>query len=745
MAASGCDPTAENATESLVTTLPPPKFVGGEACVTCHAEQAARWRGSHHDKALQPASLGIVLGDFDDAEFTYNDVTSSFFVRNGEPWVRTDGPDGVLQDFKVTHAIGVEPLQQYLIEFPNGHFQVLSVAWDARSADQGGQRWYHLYPDDAIGAGDPLHWTGTFQSWNAMCAECHSTDLTKNYVPEDDRFETSWTDINVDCEACHGPGSNHAADPSVAPPALTSVERAWVFAEGARIAALAEGSERSNEIEVCAQCHSRRSQLTDDHEPDQPFLDAFRPALLDAGLYHADGQIADEVYVYGSFLQSAMAAAGVTCSDCHEPHSAELRAEANAVCGRCHLASAFGTPEHHKHAASNDSVECVDCHMRTETYMGVDPRRDHSFRVPRPDLSGLLGSPNACNDCHDDQTAEWAAAQIAAWFPDGRHNEFHYGEALHAGRTWAANSRALLRRVIEDESQSAIVRATATSLIANQLDAATIDLITAALNDSEPLVQLAAIDATQTLPADLRVDYAQRFLTSPLKSLRTAAARSLLTAREQLSQSRQRDLDQALGEYLEVQRFNSDRGEGLLNAGVIATELGQFEVAERTYRESLEREPAFSASYVNLADLYRAMGREQDAEEVLEAGLAVNPDDAAISFALGLSLVRSGRLDDALIRLSRAVAGAPESPYYAYVQGIALNSTGDREAALRLLRSSHERFPAYRETLLGLATILRDADETEEALEYARRLVVLAPADPTARGLVAELEASSRN
>jgi len=742
---AGCYPSGESDNGDIVQMAPLPNFVGGDTCAACHEIEAELWLGSHHDSALQIASLDNVLGNFDDAEFTYSEVTSSFFVRNDEPWVRTDAADGTLQEFKVTHTIGIEPLQQYLIEMPGGHYQVLSIAWDTRPEERGGQRWIHLYPDESISAGDGLHWTSTYQSWNTMCAECHSTDLSKNYVPEEDRFETAWVGIDVGCEACHGPGSSHVADSSVPPPALPAADRVWVLADGESIAGLAPGSERSSEIEVCAQCHSRRSQLSDDFEPGEPFLDSFRPALLAAGLYHADGQISDEVYVYGSFLQSAMAGAGVTCSDCHEPHSTRLRAEGNAICGRCHLATVFDTPEHHRHASGNDAVECVDCHMRAETYMVVDPRRDHSFRVPRPDLSTELNSPNACNDCHNDQTAEWAAARVGEWFPEGRQTEFHYGEALQAARTWAVDGRILLRRVIEDELQPAIVRATAVSLLANQIDASTFELIQDAANSSDPLVQLAAIDATQALPLTLRVDYAQRFLTSTLKSHRIAASRSLLAARAELSSSRQRDLDAALAEYAEVQRFNSDRGEGLLNAAALAAELGQFDLAEATYRQSLEREPAFSASYVNLADLYRTAGRERDAEEVLNAGLEVNPDDAGLSLALGLSLVRSGRLEEALAQLGNAVDNDPDSPYYAYVQAIALNSTGEADRAVELLRATHERFPGHRDTLLGIATILRDAGRTDESLDYARRLVALSPSDQVARSLVAELEAAPVN
>ncbi len=740
--ALGCYGADEAAPPEQATDLVSAQFVGGAVCATCHADEAAVWRDSHHDLALQAASPATVLGNFDDAEFVYAGATTSFFSRGDERWVETDGPDGTLQEFRVTHTIGIEPLQQYMTELPNGHYQVLSVAWDTRAAEDGGQRWFHLYPDDQIDSDDPLHWTGTYQSWNTTCAECHSTDLRKNYESAGHQFDTTFASIDVDCEACHGPGSLHANDPTVPPLAANSVARAWVFRDGASIASLADDAARSNEIEVCAQCHSRRSQLTDDYEPQDAFLDGFRPSLLEAGLYHADGQILDEVYVYGSFLQSAMASAGVTCSDCHEPHSTALRASGNDVCGRCHIPSTFDTPAHHHHAANSAGSECVSCHMRAETYMVVDPRRDHSFRVPRPDLSTRLQSPNACNDCHAAQTPEWAAEQVAAWFPNGRQNDFHYGEALHAGRTWTEDRAPLLRRVAEDTQQPAIVRATAVSLLAQQMTSADVELINRVLEGTDPLIQLAALDALQGIAPERRFERAQSLLTDPRLALRSTAARTLLPARGQLSQRRQSDLDAALAEYAQIQQFNSDRAAGLLNLGTLMTELGRAEESARLYLAAIAREPAFSAAYVNLAELYRNLGREPEAEATLREGLAVNPDDAGLNLALGLSLVRSERSDEALMQLRAAVANAPDAPYYAYVLGVALNSAEQSAAAITTLRLTHTRFPAHRDTLFALTTMLRDAGDIDAAIEHARRLVALVPSDGEARGLLAELESA---
>ena len=735
-ALSGCGTeTPPPAAEQAGRTTVPAEYVGGQRCAGCHATEAELWLGSHHDLAMDAADPASVHGDFNGAQFTYNGITSEFFTRGGDYWVRTDGPQGELAEYRVTHVFGTEPLQQYLAEFPGGRYQALSIAWDSRPPEQGGQRWFHLYPEDAVDAADPLHWTGGFHNWNSTCAECHSTNLQKNYSPEQDRFETTHSSIDVDCEACHGPGSLHVQAPTDFPLGLAADTGQWLFTEGAAIAQRAPPREDRKELETCAQCHARRSQFTDDYQPGDPLLDGFRPALLDAGLYHADGQIQDEVYVYGSFLQSRMHAAGVTCSDCHDPHSAQLRVPGDALCGQCHLASTYFGPAHHHHPESA-GVDCVDCHMPAETYMVVDPRRDHSFRVPRPDLSVTLGTPNACNGCHRNEDPRWAAETVAGWFPEGRSGTPHYGQAIHAARQWAGDRGTRLFELVNDAAAPAIVRATAVGLWSAQPDDRTLQAIEDALRDDDPLVQLAAVDALDSVPLEVRVDLAQRFLTHPLRALRLAAARVLLGARAQLSERRRNDLDAALDEYWAAQRFNADRAEGPFNSGATLARLGRLDEAAAAFETVIERTPYFTAAYVNLADLLRRSGREDQAESLLRLAVANNGQDPTGHFALGLSLARSAQLPAAMEALNRAASLGADEPHYQYVVGVALNSAGEREAALERLRETHARFPGHRDTLVALATIHRDGGEFEDARLYAGRLLALWPADPTARALL---------
>ena len=301
--------------------------------------------------------------------------------------------------------------------------QCLDIAWDTRR-----KRWFHLYPDEKFAPDDPLYWTGRYQTWNLMCAECHSTNLRKNYNLKTDSYRTTWAEINVGCQACHGPGAEHVAS-------ATTKE------SGTPMPVRFGAGDSRFQVEQCAVCHSRRRVVAPPDAPGQAFMDHYAPEWLRDDLYFADGQILGEVYVYGSFLQSKMYRQGVRCTDCHNPHSLKLDAEGNRVCTKCHQltppsefptlkAKNYDTPEHHHHAPGSEGARCVNCHMAARTYMVVDPRRDHSFRIPRPDLSVAIGTPNACNGCHQDKDAQWAAGTIASWNGPGYSPPPHFGAAL---------------------------------------------------------------------------------------------------------------------------------------------------------------------------------------------------------------------------------------------------------------------------------------------------------------------------
>jgi Flp pilus assembly protein TadD len=704
---------------------------------------------------MQPADQTTVLGDFDNATFTKDGVTSTFFNRDGAYFVRTDGPDGVLHEYQIAYTFGVEPLQQYLIAFPNGRYQALSIAWDTRSAAAGGQRWFHLYPHEKIDHRDILHWTGPLQNWNFMCADCHSTNLQKNYRLAEDRFETTWTDINVSCEACHGPGSHHIAwayaarqehtiaDPRrglVAP--LTDPARGgWTFPPGQAIAQRPVSLASRAEVETCGRCHARRAQIWSDYEPGQPLGQAYRVAFLEAALYHADGQIREEVYEYGSFLQSKMYHAGVTCSDCHDPHSGRLRASGNAVCAQCHLPAKYDGPQHHFHPAHTAAAQCVSCHMMQRVYMVVDGRRDHSFRVPRPDLSVALGTPNTCTDCHTARTAQWAAEAVAQWYGRQRQSGWHYGTALDAGRHSRVDAARQLLRTVEDTTLPAMVRATALYLLPPYLGPQSWRTVQPGLRDSDALVRRAAAVVLATAEPQTRLSLVLPLLRDPIRTVRLEAVASLMGVPRNLYTPEQLTrLDLGLTEYRQAQTFNADRAEAHINLGALNASLGDAAAAEAEYRTAIRLQPAFIPAYVNLADLYRQLNREDQAVQTLRTALDLDPRNGDAYHALGLSLVRQQRLRDALPALAQAAQLRPDLPHYAYVYGVALHGAGEGQRALQILEAAYARHPAARDIVVALMEYSIQARDRPGALAWARKLVELAPDDSRARQLLESLE-----
>ena len=728
----GCSPSGESGPSSVAG-----QYVSEEGCSSCHAAQAKAWTGSHHDLAMQEASEQTVLGNFRDARFSYAGVTSRFHRRHGKFLVTTDGPDGKLADFEIKHTFGVDPLQQYLIELPGGRLQALSIAWDTKR-----KRWFHLYPNERIDYGDELHWTKPAQNWNHMCGECHATDYRKNYDAGSASYKTTAARFDVGCQACHGPASRHSEWARRAGEAASKASRGARKQDFAVDLAVRESRV---EIETCARCHSRRSTLSADYRHGAPLMDTHLPALLSERLYYADGQILDEVYVYGSFLQSKMHAKGMRCSDCHDPHSTKVRASGNALCVSCHNSTGpsagahidasglklkdYDAPAHHFHKAGRPGAQCVDCHAPARNYMVVDPRRDHSFRIPRPDLSVALGTPNACNSCHNKQTPKWAADAVARWYGPVRHRELHYGEALFAGRYGKPGAVAGLVALADDRTRSAIVRATALDLLGQYPGRSALATLQRGLSDSDPLVRRAAVVGQERLPAEQRAAALLSLLDDPVRAVRIEVARLLDPAATSLPADRKEQFSRALAELEAVQQENADRPEALANLGNLYRARGEAARAESAYRKSIALDAQFVPAYVNLADIYRAAGRDAESEQVLRQGLRAVPSAAALHEALGLAMVRQGHKKEALAEFATAARAAPDNPRHAYVYAVALDGAGRRSEAMRVLKTVLKT-RGDRDALLALASFAQQSGDRTVAESAIRTLASINPDDP---------------
>jgi len=731
------------------------QFVGRDSCRKCHQRESELWMGSDHDLAMQEASEKTVSGDFNNTQFTHLGITSRFYKKGKRFFVETEGQGGKMQEFEIKYVFGVRPLQQYLVEFDRGYIQVLPLCWDARPKSQGGQRWFHIYDQERIEPDDILYWTRSFQNWNFMCADCHSTNLHKNYDLDKDQYSTDWFEIDVSCEACHGPGSEHVtwarakeqgqdvqnySYMGLAVRLKDPNQGTWVFNNESGNAVRTAPLGPSSQIETCARCHSRRQVIHEDYVHGQSLMQTHLPQLLEDRMYFPDGQILDEVYVYGSFTQSKMYHRDVICSDCHEPHSGKVYAQGNALCYRCHLYEKFGSREHHFHHPDSTGASCADCHMPERTYMVIDPRRDHSIRIPRPDLTLEMGTPNSCNTCHTDKSVAWAVEYVVKWYGQDFVESPHYGRIFYDVRRNVPAAGDALLYLVSDTAQPDIVRATALSELNRFPTEAAVNSLRYQLYSASALLRYAACRSLDFVEARDRMNIAKHLLTDPVLAVRIEAARALASVPSSyMTRSERQNFEDALSEYIRVQEFNGDRPSSHLNLGVLYVQQGQYEKAEASYRKAIDLEPVYMLSYVNLADLHRQLGNDKKAEEILRSALKIDAENAEVHQALGFLLTRTARKSEALQHFEKAMKLRPDNPYLAYIYGLALHDTGNSKKAFDVFEYTLQDYPYERDILLALVTLHRDRREYEESLVYARKLVEYWPQNGGYRQLLLEI------
>jgi tetratricopeptide (TPR) repeat protein len=701
------------------------QFVGRQQCIDCHQDQAASFLGSHHDLAMDVATEDTVLGDFSDVTFEHHGMVNRLFREGKKFMVHTEGETGKMEDFEVKYVFGVDPLQQYMVEFDRDDFlkpgelprlQVLRISWDVVK-----KQWFYLSPPDVqekLEPGDPLHWTGIAQRWQTMCADCHSTNLKRNFDDKANRYHTTFSEIDVSCEACHGPGSLHVE-------LASSKSLFWDRRHGYGLAEL-KGNDPQPQLESCAPCHSRRGLLDIDFKAGDLYHDHYELERLTQATYHADGQIKDEVYEFGSFTQSRMYHKGIRCTDCHDPHSAKLKHPGNETCTSCHqhAAGKYDVPSHHHHPVGSEGAKCVNCHMPHTTYMAIDQRHDHSLRMPRPDLSVELGTPNACSSCHvndqrknldsktneslgeyatwlaaaegGDQAVAGAIAKTDAWCDDAcekwygadRKKPPHFAESIVEFRRGVpgAAERLLKLALADDSVAPAIARASAWDEVTNS-ESVTLAAKAARTGlkqtNQPPLVRAAAARAMAYAdPAMIRSDLVPA-LDDSSRLVRQAAANSIFNSGiyRELSGTEQMRLDHVAKDIHESLMTANDRGTAHLIWAMICESRGDFKEASESYQKSIHVEPNSAGPRSNLATLFEAMaGQEigQRQQELLEQAKRLRDEElpllkrdaelapkiAGVQYRYGLSLYLAGRSKEALEYLQRAVELEPEVPVF---------------------------------------------------------------------------------
>jgi tetratricopeptide (TPR) repeat protein len=707
-------------------------FVGSKKCMDCHNKEYDKWQNSHHDRAMEVANDATVRGDFNDTSVEFHDITTRFYRKNKRFFVYTQGPDGKMGEFEITHTFGWYPLQQYLVPFAGGRLQCLPIAWNVKK-----KKWYHLYPESPIDPKDWLYWTNAGQNWNGMCAECHSTNLKKNYDVNSNSYQTTWSEIDVSCEACHGPGSRHvrwAELPDMARPQTANYE----------LVVKTKEMNSREQVELCAPCHSRRAILGDYTHAEADLLDTMLPSLLTPELYFADGQILEEVYVYGSFTQSKMYHRNVRCGDCHDVHKTQTVKEGNALCLQCHRAGLYDTKAHHFHKYQGESGEaitsedgqvlfevgsgaqCVQCHMPGRNYMVIDYRPDHSFRLPRPDLSIKLETPNACNRCHVDKTNQWSHQYMTKWYGPGAG--VHYGTLLAEGQKRSLSARSELVKLAADPLYPVIVRATALSLLAAYPPKETSRAYELALMDKEALIRRTAVNYINVSDPNRQTTLLTSMLYDPVKAVRIEAARKMTEIPNPSLDSSQKSAYQALlADYRKSMEYSADFAFGRYNLGNLYAALKQTEESVKNYQAAIKIDNLFYPAKVNLAMLYNQMGKNDQAEVLLREVATSHPEMYEVHYSLGLLLAEEKEYTEAANYLEQAAIGMPKRARIHYNLGLLQQHLKNDSAAEASLRKALVLEPGNLDYLYALADFYLKRRKLQKAKSIAEEMVAKHP------------------
>jgi predicted CXXCH cytochrome family protein len=716
----GCSKFDKKETATIKVS-PPSTYVGSTKCQSCHAKEFADWKKSDHFLAMQPANDSSVLGDFSGTSFTSDGVTNKFFKKDGKFIINAQGDDGKNHDYEVLYAFGYFPLQQYLIAFPGGRMQSTRVSWNSRD-----KKWFHQYPNQKVDHHDWLHWTGNGQNWNTMCASCHSTDLQKNYDFTLDSYNTTWNEINVSCESCHGPGSKHISFISSAEykNGDSLVNSGFLYAHS---------TNPQLQLNTCAPCHARKTDLSKNRMNTSEIMDDLIPQIISNEYYFADGQINQEDYEYGSFAQSKMFHNKVQCSNCHNPHSGKLKMIGNNLCMSCHQPK-YNTKEHHFHALETEGAQCINCHMPVKTFMGNDHRRDHSFRIPRPDQSIIYETPNTCTSCHKNKSNTWAADAIKKWY--GPKRAYHFSDDLLPGSELSEKSEKHLIKLVRDTLQPEIARATAANYLGNIQSQQSVNGLLEALKDKKALVRYHAVRSLENFPPETWQQAAQQSLTDPVRAVRIAAAdlyhRLPAEAIPASAKSAYAAADNENKKYLQHQ---TDFAVGNVMLADYELQGNDHLNAITHYIRGLQKDSLMNYARLNLSAAYNSVGKNAEALKTLNDASAIDPKNERVFYNLGLLQYELSDIPAAMENFKKAMRlGSTNTGLY-YNYGLLLQQQGKLKEAEQVLLAGFSINQQAANINYALAFLYANQNLTKKAKVHAMLLQKIDPNNPEYQGL----------
>ena len=687
------------------------EFLGDQKCKECHKEEYKKWQGSHHDKAMQKADNNSILGDFNDVIFKSKGVTSIFYKKDGYFYVNTEGRDGKNHDFKILYTFGLTPLQQYIVQFPDGHLQCLRTAWDTEK-----KKWFDLYPDFKVVHKEWLHWSKGGLNWNNMCADCHSTNVRKNYSIENHSYNTKISLLNVSCEACHGPGKNHVNT-------AEKLKQNYISDNSLQMTITTPPKEL---VDKCARCHVRREQFSKNYNYQGSLLDHYFPQLITNPIYHPDGQILDEVYVYGSFVQSKMYQKGVTCNNCHDAHTTKLKFDGNKLCYQCHNSTTYNSKKHHFHDLNTEASKCINCHMTGKYYMGNDFRRDHSFRIPRPDLSVKYNTPNACTGCHTDKDNNWANTAFKQLF--GEVDSIHFSEKLAPGILGKPNAHVGLLELIADKNQPEIIRASAVSALANYNVSRFVTEYIKLLDDDKPMVRATALDVLSEINT---TDYVSSFLPLLNDEKRTVRIKAFFALaglpESEIPLSLMTTYQKVKKEFFIHLNTNNDFAGSRVKRANYHLKKGEIAEAIFGYKTALKIDPTNAQITLMLAQLFYNNQELENAEKTFKKVIALEPKFGETYYSLALLYGELNRIEEAIEQLKKAKQLMPKNIRIYYNLGILYFKTNQFKAAEKAIKQGLQKAPQNQDLLYVLAYQYYTSNNINKAIPVARELVYLFP------------------
>jgi len=702
------------------------EYIGDATCKTCHQKEHDEWLTSDHYKAMEVANDSTVLGDFNNQTYSADGVTSRFFKKDGKFFINTEGPDGKNEDYEIKYTFGYYPLQQYLVEFDRGRLQVTRQSWDSRK-----NNWFHQYSGEKIPHGDWLHWTGNAQNWNTSCGACHTTNYKKNYSFETDSYHTTYSQITVSCESCHGPAKNHVLY-------IESNEYKNGKRQPGSFLQLVKNSSQQTEMISCFPCHARRGEISANLLATTEILDNFIPEIPSNEFYYADGQANDEDYTYASFLQSQMYKHGVKCSNCHNPHSGKLIITGNGVCNQCHTKKNYDSPEHTFHPITTDGAQCKNCHMPSKYYMGNDLRHDHIFRAPRPDLSVKYGTPNACNNCHRDKSYTWANEAIIKWY--GPERKYHFAEDLIPGSNMDADALDHLIKILKDTSAPPIIQATAVHYISGINSSQSLQNILQQLGHSDAQVRYRAVTGLIHFPAEQWLDKVTPLLRDNVRAVRIATANLLISlSNPELFVSLGKPYAKASSELNDYLMYQTDFAAGNVMAADYFYQLHDYNNAEKFYLRGLEKDNRMNYARLNLSTLYNVTNRNDKALKVLEDALKVDSKNDRIYFNLALLYNETNNLTKVEENLKKAIALHSLNPRVYYNYAILLQQKNQPGEAEHQYLNALKLAPNDFDINYAICVLYFQQKQFKKAIPYALTLKANFPGNPQVAALVQQL------